>query len=79
MKVRYERGAEVGKKMPLSRNTDRQRAGQLHSEVHKMLTAMVSISNLNLIPKIKFHFEYLLSLLICMPNQVSSSLGIAMA
>lgn len=45
----------------------------------KMLTAMVSTSNLTPIPKIKFHFEYLLSLLICMPNQVSSSLGIIMA
>lgn len=43
------------------------------------LIAMASISNLTPVPKLKFYFEYLLSLLICMPNQVSSSLGIAMA
>lgn len=43
------------------------------------LIAMASISDLSPVPKLKFHFEYLLSLLICMPNQVSSSLGIAMA
>jgi hypothetical protein len=75
----FERGAEIGKTILPSRYTDRQGAGQLQSENYKMLTVMVSNSNLTPITKIKFYFEYLLSLLICMPNQVSSSLGIAMA
>lgn len=71
--------ADVGKAILPSRYTEQQGADQIQSENHKILATMVSISNLTSTSKIKYHFEYLLSLLICMPNQVSSSLGIAMA